>query len=183
MNARLRTGGPSPQRGPPSHGRCSLNGTPRRGRCPARGPRVNQGTPLPFRLGPATSRATWLPVLCRSCTTLWSRSREAKVSGLRGHPRGQLPYTDDPARTPPGPFPELPDSTPKAYRLGLETTTLRQLLPVNALGLDRCMEQRLGRVKDPEDAYSSHGAAPRGRPGAGGTLLVSTLIPRSSLSG
>ncbi len=55
-----------------------------------------------------------------------SRRREAKVSGLRGYPRGQLQHTDDLART--LPFPELPDSTPKAYRHGLETTTLRRLL-------------------------------------------------------
>ena len=41
MTARLGTGAPSPQSGPPSHGRCSLNWTPRRGWCPARGPRVN----------------------------------------------------------------------------------------------------------------------------------------------
>ncbi len=34
-------------------------------------------------------------------------------------------------------FPELPDSTPKAHRFGPETTTLRRLLPVDVLGLDR----------------------------------------------
>ena len=33
-------------------------------------------------------------------------------------------------------FPGLPDSTPKANRVGPETTTLRLLLPVDALGLD-----------------------------------------------
>jgi hypothetical protein len=33
-------------------------------------------------------------------------------------------------------FLELPESTPKAYRHGPETTTLRRLLPVDALGID-----------------------------------------------
>ena len=45
-----------------------------------------------------------------------SRSREAKVSGTRGYPRGQLPHTDDPARTPP--FPELPDRRPRLIDTG-----------------------------------------------------------------
>jgi hypothetical protein len=63
-NARLGTGAPSPEpvKQATAPGRCSLNGILRRGQCLARGLRVNQGTASPFRLGPATSRATWFPV-------------------------------------------------------------------------------------------------------------------------
>jgi hypothetical protein len=48
------------------------------------------------------------------------------------------------------------DSTPKAYRLGLETTTR----PVGCFrstptGTTHCMEQRLGKVQDPGGAYST----------------------------
>ena len=45
----------------------------------------------------------------------------AQVPGVRRTPTGLLSYSDNPARTPP--LLELSDSTPKAYRLGLETTT------------------------------------------------------------
>ncbi len=56
QDAWLGKGAPSPQSGPPTHGRSSRNGTPRRGRCPARGPRVNhQGTPQPCRLSSSTT--------------------------------------------------------------------------------------------------------------------------------
>ncbi len=41
QDARLGMGAPSPPSGPLTHGWCSRKGTPRRGRCPARGPRVS----------------------------------------------------------------------------------------------------------------------------------------------
>ncbi len=47
------------------------------------------------------------------------------------------------------------DPTPKANRLGEETTTRQPTLPDAALGLDRCMEHRLGWVQDPGGAYST----------------------------
>jgi hypothetical protein len=50
-----KRGDQSLQSGPPTRGRCSRNGTPRRGQ-----PR---GTPQPCRLGPVTTtQSSWLPV-------------------------------------------------------------------------------------------------------------------------
>jgi hypothetical protein len=56
------------------------------------------------------------------------------------------------------------DPTPKANRLGEETTTRQPTRPDAALGLDRCMELRLGRVQDQEARTQPR--APRGRGGA-----------------
>ncbi len=56
------------------------------------------------------------------------------------------------------------DPTPKANRLGEETTTHQPVLPDAALGLDRCMEHRLGWVQDPGGVYPT--PRPHGRGGA-----------------
>ena len=70
------------------------------------------------------------------------------------------------------------DPTPKANRLGEETTTHQPVLPDAALGLDRCMEHRLGWVQDPGGVYSTRALKVGGVP-----LLSPTLIPSSTLSG
>ncbi len=65
-------------------------------------------------------------------------------------------------------FPELPDSTPKAHRLGPETTTLHRLLPVNALVLDPMHGTTTRKGAEPRRRVSfprrcSPGTARRGR--------------------
>ncbi len=134
MIARLGMGAPSPQSGPPSHWRRSLYGTPPAWMVPHSGSTSQpRGHLYPIdsdRLPPERPGSQSDAVAARRYEAGAGRR---KFRDYAGYPRGQLPYTDDPARTPP--FPKLPDSTPKAYRLGPETTTLRRLLPVDALGL------------------------------------------------
>jgi hypothetical protein len=113
---RLGTGAPSSQSRPPSLGRCSLHGTPRRGLCLALGPRVHQGTILPHDSDRPPPGEPGFQSDAAAARRHGSRSREAKVSGMRGYPRGQLHHTDDPARTPP--LPELPDRRPRLIDTG-----------------------------------------------------------------
>ena len=79
-----------------------------------------------------------------------------RVPNLAPHVVGEVPLL--------GPTLHDSDPTPKANRLGEETTTRQPTLPDAALGLDRCMELRLGRVQDQEARTQPR--APRGRGGA-----------------
>ena len=126
QNARLGKGAPSPQSGPPTHGWCSRNGTPRRGRCPARGPRVN-----PRDASNPTTRTGHLPTylapsLMPQLHDTWEQEAGGKnTEECVGDPRGPVPTHGRPGAetTSPRISQYDSDSTPKAYRLGLETTT------------------------------------------------------------
>ena len=62
VNARLGMGASSSPSGPLTHEWCFLKGTPRRGKYPARGPRVYQGTTNILDSDRHPPEATWLPV-------------------------------------------------------------------------------------------------------------------------
>ena len=178
QNARLGKGAPSPQSGPPTHGRCSRNGTPLRGRCPARGPRVNPKG----RLNPADSERPLPPDHPGSQSDAAAARRIGAGGGRReyrecaGDPR-DCSHTWTPRR---GNHLSRHHSTRLrldaqglSTRIGDYHPTSRPL-PVNAHRHDPRPRRRV--------SYPT-AAAPRGHPGAGGTLLVPTLIPRPPLSG
>ncbi len=95
--------------------------------------------------------------------TQGSRRREAECWECTGDP-DRPAWTSGVATITPTPLKYDSDPTPKANRLGEETTTRQPTLPDAALGLDRCMELRLGRVQDQEARTQPR--APRGRGGA-----------------
>ncbi len=155
------------------------------GGAPSKGPPGEDGAPLgvhessPRDTSTPLTRTGYLPNdLALSLMPQLHDAMEQEPGG-ESFGTASVPTGPAPAHGRPGAdttFPELPDSTPKAYRLGPETTTHRQLLPVNAQGHDPM-----------HGTTTRKGAGPRRRVFSprrcsGGTLLDSTLIPRSSLS-
>ena len=126
MNVHLGTGGPSPVKRA-NIPRAELpQGKPRRGHGLARTLESGRRKSYPpTRTG--QTRTTWLSVQCRSCTTSWEQEPGGKLQEC-GYPRGQLSGRPGADTT----FLELPESKHKANRYGMETTTLRRLLPVDA---------------------------------------------------
>ncbi len=103
QDARLGKGAPSPQSGPPTHGRSSRNGTPRRGRCPAWGlyestamGRLDSGD-SDWRLGlppdhpGSQSNAT-------AARRIGAGDGRRKDRNCASNPRGPLQHKDTPAR-------------------------------------------------------------------------------------
>ena len=113
---RLGTGALSPQSRSPPLGQRSLHGGPRRGLCLAQGPRAHQGTVLPHDSDRPPPGGPGFQSDAAVARRHGSRNREARCSGMRGYPRGQLHHTDDPARTPP--LPEPPDRRPRLIDTG-----------------------------------------------------------------
>ena len=102
-----RNRGPEPVKQVTVPGRCSHLRDPPAWAVPRSGLRVNQGTALP---SDSDRPPPWRPGSQSDADAArrhGSRSREARVPGTRGYPRGQLPHTDYPARTPS--FPDLPE--------------------------------------------------------------------------
>ena len=78
---------------------------------------------------------------------------------------------DDPARAPPL---ELPESMHKAHRYGMETTTLRRLLPVDAHSARPGTTTRKGA--GPKRRVTSALCCSPDGPALGGALLAPSLI-------
>jgi hypothetical protein len=126
-NARLGMGAPSPPSGPPTHGRCTRNGTPRRGRCPARGPRVNPRDALTLSTRTGCLPNHLAPSRMPQLHDAWEQEAGGESTKSAPATRGTAPSHGHPgAETETASLSTThhdSDSTPKAYRLGLETAT------------------------------------------------------------
>ncbi len=181
QNARLGMGAPSPQSGPPTHERCFRKGTPRRGRCPARGPRVipRDASTLPTRTGhlPSYLAPSLMPQLHGALEQ--KAGGESTVSVLVTH--GIAPNTWTPRRGNHHSWHYSMrlrlDAQGLSTRIGDYHLTSRPL-PVNAHRHDPLHGTTTRKGAGPRRRVSyPTAAAPRGHPGAGGTLLAPTLIP------
>ena len=171
QDPRLGMGAPSPPSGPLTHERCSRERTPRRGRCLARGPRVK-----PRDASTLLTRTGYLliylaPSLMPKLHDTWEQEAGGENVKSALATLGIAPtWTPGAETTTPCTTQHDFDSTPKAYRLGVETTTHQstasgQFLPArpNAWNIDSEGAELRRRVLFPT------AAAPRGRPGAGST--------------
>ena len=111
-----RNGGPEPAKQATTPRAALPPRDPRRGLCLAQGPRAHQGTVLPHDSDRPPPGGPGFQSDAAVARRHGSRNREAKCSGVRGYPRGQLHHTDDPARTPP--LPEPPDRRPRLIDTG-----------------------------------------------------------------
>jgi len=129
---RLGTGALSPQSRPPPLGQRSLHGTPGAGCASLRVHELTRGQSYP------TTRTGHLPA--DLAFSLMPQLHDAMEAGT-GRPmfrNAWIPSGPAPPHGRPGAettTPRTARSTPKAYRYGPETTTLRRLLPVDASGL------------------------------------------------
>jgi hypothetical protein len=113
---RLGTGDPEPAKQATTPRAALSSRDPRRGLCLAQGPRAHQGTVISHDSDRSPPGIPGFQSDAAAARRHGSRNREAKRSGMSGYPRGQLPHTDDPARTPP--LPELPDRRPRLIDTG-----------------------------------------------------------------
>ena len=113
---RLGTGDPEPAKQATTPRAALSSRDPRRGLCLAQGPRAHQGTVISHDSDRSPPGIPGFQSDAAAARRHGSRNREAKCSGMSGYPRGQLPHTDDPARTPP--FPGLPDRRPRLIDTG-----------------------------------------------------------------
>ena len=100
-NVHLGSGGPEPSQAGQHPSGGTPSGEPPAWTRPRSDPRVRTRDNYILRLGPANPGLPGSQSDAAAARRHGSRSREAKVSGVRGYPRGQLSHTDDPARTPP----------------------------------------------------------------------------------
>ena len=182
QDARLGTGAPSPQSGPPAHGGTPATGPLRRGRCPARGPRVNP------RDASTPSDSDRLPPERPGSQ---SDAAAARHYGAGGGRRKFRDCVGNPRACSPRGQPGADTTSPGTARLDAQGLSTRagDYHPSSAASGQRpgarsnSWNNNSEGCRIQETRILPHGAAPRGRPGAGGTLLVSTLISRSPLSG
>ena len=143
---RARQAGHRPTSGAPAKGPLGAEGAPLGAH------ESTQGTLQTLRLGPASQSDA------AAARHMGAGSGRREYRECAGDPRGLVPTHGHPGAETTSPCISQydSDSTPKAYRLGLETTTR----PVGRFrstptGTTHCKEQQLGRVQDPGGAYST----------------------------
>jgi hypothetical protein len=179
---RLGTGDPEPAKQATTPRAALSSRDPRRGLCLAQGPRAHQGTVISHDSDRSPPGIPGFQSDAAAARRHGSRNREAQTFRNEWTPTGPAPAHGRPGAD--TTIPRTARSTPKAYRYGPETTTLRRLLPVDASGLKPMHGTTTRKGAGPRRCVSSPrrcspGTARRGRH----LPWFLSLIPRPSLSG